>query len=83
MTIPTMTPPAGRRAGVKIDHKKLRELREARGLSQGQLAQRAAISENYAAKLEREPPAGRNPRMPVLIVICAALNCNPEDLIIE
>lgn len=77
------TRPAGRSAGVPIDHAKLRELREARNLSQGQLARLVHISDNYAAKLEREPPAGRNPRMPVLVAICAALGCTPEDLIIE
>jgi transcriptional regulator with XRE-family HTH domain len=56
---------------------RLRELRQARGLSQEKLAEQADLSVTYVSSLER----GRyNPSLRNLMKLARALGCRVEDL---
>lgn len=59
---------------------RLRERREARSLTQGQVALRLGIHRSYVAKME----AGvRMPTLPVLWRLARYLGCSLDDLIVE
>lgn len=57
---------------VRIDRRKLRTLRQASGLNQIQLAERAGLSFGYIGHLERGTRLRVSPR--VLALLCMALN---------
>lgn len=56
----------------------LRLLRQANGLSQEQLAERAGLDRNYVGKLEREQ---NSPTVKTLEALALALQVDPETLI--
>jgi UDP-N-acetylglucosamine 1-carboxyvinyltransferase len=57
---------------------RVREVREARGLTQAQLAQRLGNSESAVAGLESPT---RSLRLPTLRRVAAALECSVSDLL--
>jgi transcriptional regulator with XRE-family HTH domain len=57
---------------------KLKRLREQRGLSQEQLAERAGISRTYLARLET---ARQDPRLSTLEKLAKALRVKVQDLV--
>lgn len=57
---------------------RLRELREARGLSQAQLAEVAGMHRFGVAKLEQ---GVREPAWATVIALAAALGCTPNDFL--
>ena len=60
--------------------KRIRELREARGWSQPELARRAKISREYLARLE----TGRqDPRVSVLVRLAKALRARTVDELLK
>lgn len=59
---------------------RLKELREARSRTQGQVALRLGVHRSYVAKME----AGvRMPTVPVLWRLARYLGCSLDDLIVE
>jgi transcriptional regulator with XRE-family HTH domain len=60
-----------------FDHRALRRLRRATGLSRDDFAQLARISTSSLAKYER---AERMPRSDTLALLADALNCATDDL---
>ena len=57
---------------------KIRELREGIGLTQGQLADNAGVSQGYLSQLENGDV--RNPSAAVLLRMAQAIHVDPEDL---
>lgn len=55
----------------------LRELREARGLSQTRLAELAGLNRNYVGDIER---GKRNPCLDNILKLAEALNIAPSEL---
>lgn len=55
----------------------LRELREARGLSQTRLAELAGLNRNYVGDVER---SRRNPCLDNIVKLAEALNVSPSEL---
>lgn len=66
-----------RSTGIEIDADKLRELRENRGLTQGELAILANISSQYVSQLETE--YRRRVAPPTFAAISNALNIPPSQ----
>ena len=59
---------------------RLRSRRLALGLSQAELAEIAKLSTEFVSRLER----GRAlPALPTLMVLCGALGCTPDDLLLD
>ena len=58
--------------------KRIRELREEIGLTQGQLAGHAAVSQGYLSQLENGDV--RNPSAAVLLRLAGAMHIDPDDL---
>ena len=56
---------------------RLRELRKAKGLTQEELAQKAAISSTYVSKLETG--VMHSPRQKVILALAKALGANSTD----
>lgn len=63
----------------KILSKRVKELREAVGLSQQELANRAGLSVSQVAKLEQGSKA--DPRVSTLLVLAAALGVKPGGIL--
>ena len=61
--------------------KKLKELRQARGLSQSQLAEKAGINVRVLQHYEQGSKNFDHARIDTLMKICIALNCKLEDVI--
>ena len=61
--------------------KKLKELRQARGLSQSQLADKAGINVRVLQHYEQGSKNFDHARIDTLLKICLALNCKLEDVI--
>lgn len=61
--------------------KKLKELRQARGLSQSQLADKAGINVRVLQHYEQGSKNFDHARIDTLMKICIALNCKLEDVI--
>lgn len=61
--------------------KKLKELRQARGLSQSQLADKAGINVRVLQHYEQGSKNFDHARIDTLVKICIALNCKLEDVI--
>lgn len=61
--------------------KKLQELRQAAGLSQSQLAEKAEMSIRSLQHYERGTIEFDNARIDTLLKVCIALNCRLEDII--
>lgn len=57
---------------------RLREMRRARGMTQAELARRAAVSESYIRRLEA---AGAAPGIDMLDRLAAAIGTTPSDLL--
>jgi len=64
-----------------IDIRKMRDLREARGLTLEQSAKRAGIGMSHWADLEAGRRSG-NVKLATLYAIAAALECRPADLLL-
>lgn len=62
----------------KLFGKRLCQLRQARGISQMQLADLAGISWNYVGRLER---AQQSPSLDMICVLAAVLNVKPAALL--
>jgi transcriptional regulator with XRE-family HTH domain len=75
---PTQTSHPGQRWFTVVDGQRLRRLRNQRGLSQEQLADRAGISPATVARLERQPAAPCRSR--TLGRVAAALDEEPAHL---
>jgi len=58
--------------------KRIRELREEIGFTQGQLAGQAAVSQGYLSQLENGDV--RNPSAAVLLRLAGAMHVDPDDL---
>lgn len=58
--------------------KKIRELREEIGYTQGQLAGQAAVSQGYLSQLENGDV--RNPSAAVILRLAEAIHVDPDDL---
>jgi transcriptional regulator with XRE-family HTH domain len=58
--------------------KKIRELREEIGLTQGQVAGEAAVSQGYLSQLENGDV--RNPSAAVILRLAQAVHVDPDDL---
>jgi transcriptional regulator with XRE-family HTH domain len=58
--------------------KRLRRLREARGLTKYRLAQLSGVSKEGVSKLEAP---GSNPRVSTLLKLARGLNVNPVELV--
>lgn len=65
---------------VSMDGEKLRKIRDARHLTQTQLARKAGISRSYIAEIER---GDRRPRMLVANAIARTLRVDLGDLVTE
>ena len=61
--------------------KKLKELRQASGLSQSQLADKAGINVRVLQHYEQGSKNFDHARIDTLVKICIALNCKLEDVI--
>lgn len=61
--------------------KKLQELRQAAGLSQSQLAEKAEMSIRSLQHYERGAIEFDNARIDTLLKVCIALDCRLEDII--
>lgn len=59
--------------------KRLKELREFRGLSLSELATRSGVAKSYLSNMERDKM--KNPSLEVLTKIAAVLELTPQDLI--
>lgn len=59
----------------------IREAREARGLTQAQLAERAQIALSYVTLLEAGTQAGGDPPRQILQRLARALGIRPEQLL--
>ncbi len=59
-------------------NRRLRELREQRNLTQGQLAMRVGVERSYITKLEQ---GHRIPKVDVLVRLATFLGCPVEELI--
>ncbi|MFQ6019562.1 MAG: helix-turn-helix domain-containing protein [Dehalococcoidia bacterium] len=57
---------------------KIRELREVIGITQGQLAEHAAVSQGYLSQLENGDV--KNPSAAVLLRVAQAMHVEPDDL---
>ncbi len=57
---------------------RIRELREATGLTQGQLAGSASVSQGYLSQLENGDV--KNPSAAVLLRVAQAMHVDPDDL---
>lgn len=57
---------------------KIREYRDVLKLTQDQLSEISGVSQNYISNLENEK---YNAIIAVLILICRALNTNPNDIL--
>lgn len=58
--------------------KRIRALREKKGLTQAQVAEKAGIHVNYYARVERGEP---NPRIPIIEKIAKALGVKSSDIL--
>ena len=58
--------------------KRIRELREEIGFTQGQLAGQAAVSQGYLSQLENGDV--RNPSAAVILRLAGAIHVDPDDL---
>lgn len=61
--------------------KKLKEMRQSRGLSQSQLADKAGINVRVLQHYEQGSKNFDHARIDTLMKICIALNCKLEDVI--
>jgi transcriptional regulator with XRE-family HTH domain len=67
-------------ASVAIDRRRLKELREDKGLNRQQLADASGLSYSAIAKYETWGPEHRNPRPEAFKALCDALRCDPAEL---
>ena len=61
--------------------KKLKEMRQARGLSQSQLAEKTGINVRTIQHYEQGSKNFDHARIDTIMKICIALNCKLEDVI--
>ena len=61
--------------------KKLKEIRQARGLSQSQLAEKTGINVRTIQHYEQGSKNFDHARIDTILKICIALNCKLEDVI--
>lgn len=61
--------------------KKLKEMRQARGLSQSQLAEKTGINVRTIQHYEQGSKNFDHARIDTILKICIALNCKLEDVI--
>ena len=61
--------------------KKLKELRQARGLSQSQLAEKTGINVRTIQHYEQGSKIFDHARIDTILKVCIALNCKLEDVI--
>ena len=60
---------------------RLKELRQAKGITQVELAERAEIDQARISRLEAGE--GRSIGLDALARLCEALNCQPGDLLVQ
>jgi DNA-binding Xre family transcriptional regulator len=80
MTAPRVSASGRRRpaSGITIDIKRLTRMREEKSWDRSDLAKAAGLSESMISKIEIR---ARKPRAATLAAICAALGCEPGDLL--
>lgn len=61
--------------------KKLKEMRQARGLSQSKLAEKAGVNVRILQHYEQGSKNFDHARIDTIMKICIALNCKLEDVI--
>ena len=61
--------------------KKLKEMRQSRGLSQIQLAEKTGLSVGVLRHYEQGSKIFDNARIDTIMKVCIALNCKLEDVI--
>lgn len=61
--------------------KKLKEMRQSRGLSQSQLAEKTGINVRTIQHYEQGSKNFDHARIDTIIKVCIALNCKLEDII--
>lgn len=61
--------------------KKLKEIRQAKGLSQAQLAEKTGINIRTLQHYEQGSKIFDNARIDTILKVCIALGCNLEDII--
>jgi DNA-binding Xre family transcriptional regulator len=65
-------------SGINIDARKLTRMRQEKSWDRGDLAREAGLSASMIEKIENRE---RRPRAATLAAICAALGCEPGDLL--
>lgn len=61
--------------------KKLKEMRQAKGFSQAQLAEKTGINVRTLQHYEQGSKIFDNARIDTILKVCIALGCNLEDII--
>lgn len=70
---------AVRRSAGEVFGESLRELRQKRGLTQVQLAERCGFPQARISELER---GGRTPNLVTILRLAVALECKPTELVV-
>ena len=75
--------PKGLKHTVSTTGKRLKALRESRGLSQSQLAKKADINSRVLQTYEQDDRDIAGAKLKTLLKICVALECRLEDIVTD